>query len=137
MTNKEPFKSPKSHRFTSENASEYGRLGAMKRKEFYQIQKQIRCLASFLMLQKIDSKGRIFYVDTINKKTSFTHPLSSNKYTPNSINQYENEQFEPIYYRSENNSKIRIVYVDHENKTTSWVDPHRCNKFNYFPNIKE
>ena len=88
-------------------------------------------------LQKIDSKGRIFYVDTINKKTSFTHPLSSNKYTPNSINQYENEQFEPIYYRSENNSKIRIVYVDHENKTTSWVDPHRCNKFNYFPNKKE
>lgn len=56
MTNKEPFKSPKSHRFTSENASEYGRQGAMKRKEFYQIQKQIRCLANFLMLQKIDSK---------------------------------------------------------------------------------
>lgn len=56
MTNKEPYKSPKSHRFTSENASEYGRQGAMKRKEFYQIQKQIRCLASFLMLQKIDSK---------------------------------------------------------------------------------
>lgn len=56
MTNKEPYKSPKSHRFTSENASEYGRQGAMKRKEFYQIQKQIRCLANFLMLQKIDSK---------------------------------------------------------------------------------
>ena len=88
-------------------------------------------------LQKIDSKGRIFYVDTINKKTSFTHPLSNNKYTPNSINQYENEPYEPIYYRKENDSKMRIVYVDHENKTTSWVDPHQCNKFNYFPNIKE
>lgn len=56
MTNKEPYKSQKSHRFTKENASEYGRLGAMKRKEFYQIQKQIRCLANFLMLQRIENK---------------------------------------------------------------------------------
>ena len=83
--------------------------------------------------QKIDQKGRIFYVDSVNKKTSFLHPKLKSKQKSRMEKELDSiygelpENWECINYKKENSVEIRLLFIDHKNQVTSWIDPRKKN----------
>src|SRR5690606_37360526 len=84
--------------------------------------------------QKLDDKGRIFYVDNRIKKTSFMHPLMKKREKTRTENETEllhgklPDGWEVINFKSEKTGEIRLLYIDHNLKKTSWIDPRRKRK---------
>lgn len=80
--------------------------------------------------QKIDEKGRVFYVDIKSKKTSFMHPYMK-KREPTRIEKDLEIQYGPlpkgwevINFKPEKGD-VRLLYINHNLQKTSWIDPRK------------
>lgn len=80
--------------------------------------------------QKIDDKGRIFFVDNKHKKTSFLHPHMRKREKTRLEKELEltfgklPDGWEIINYKTPSN-EVRLLYVNHILKKTTWIDPRR------------
>jgi hypothetical protein len=80
--------------------------------------------------QKIDDRGRIFFVDNRHKKTSFLHPHMRKREKTRLERELEltfgklPDGWEIINYKTSSN-EVRLLYVNHNLKKTSWIDPRR------------
>jgi len=85
-------------------------------------------------IQKIDDRGRVFYVDETSKLTTFLHPMLKKREKSRAESEIElmngplPEGWEIINYRSNITNEIRLLYVDHNLKKTTWIDPRRKKK---------
>jgi len=81
-------------------------------------------------IQKIDQKGRIFYVNDKLKTSSFKHPLIPKKYdkkvalkdeeTINKEIKLKNDGWETMYYKHKETGEVYLLYVNPLRKDTSW-----------------
>jgi hypothetical protein len=83
-----------------------------------------------LEIQKIDQKGRVFYVNDKLKTSSFKHPLIPKRIdkkvvlkdeeTINKEIKLKNEGWDTIYYKHKETGEVYLLYVNSLRKDTSW-----------------
>jgi len=83
--------------------------------------------------QKIDPKGRIFYLDSNSSDKKFTHPKmvkikKSRLERQNEISYGKlKEGWECLNYKDPKTGETKLLFIDHINKVTSWTDPRLKN----------